>query len=153
MGLRSSRHVALTRHYLRADLSLSRTLLFLLALVGLRARHVELIDWLALVGFTIGYLRTARGSVLSIVPSSFWYGYLVQIGWVLLPLSGLPWLFTGLMTISISFVRMEILRGYGILLLVMGLLGWAYYFTDSTADTFGARSDHIAFGCCSAWVG
>jgi hypothetical protein len=98
------------------------------------------------VGFTIGYLGTAWGSALSIVPSSFWYGYLVQRGWLLLPLSWLPWLFTGLMTISISFVRMEILRGYDILLLVMGLLGWAYYFTHSTADSFGARSDHIAFG-------
>lgn len=120
--------------------------LFLIALVGLHTRCTRLIGWFAGAGFTIGYLGSAWGGLQSFVDISFWYGYLAQRGWLLLPLSWLPWLFASLMMIGISFARMEILRGYSILLLVMGLLGWAYYFTDTTAGIFGVRLGHVVFG-------
>jgi hypothetical protein len=72
--------------------------------------------------------------------------WLSLLAWLDIPL--VWWLqvfLAGLPLVGIAAAGTRTLRGLGILLLVTGALGWAYYVTDEGA-VLAARLAHVGFG-------
>lgn len=97
----------------------------------------------------LGSVLCIAGSAMGVAYAVPWSAFATRQDW----LSALAWLdtplvwwlqvfLTGLPLVGIAAVRARTLRGLGVMLLVMGALGWAYYTTDSGA-ILEARLAHV----------
>jgi hypothetical protein len=122
--------------------------LFLVGLVGL---CVLCEGRLGRIG-KLGLVLSVAGSAMGVAYAVPWSTFAAREDW----LSSLAWLdtpfvwwlhmfLTGLPLVGIAAVGTRTLRDSGILLLVMGVFGWAYYITDSGA-ILEARLAHVALG-------
>jgi hypothetical protein len=122
--------------------------LFLVGLVGLCVLYEGRMGRIGKIGLVLSLTGSAMG-VAYAVP---WSAFATREDW----LSSLAWLdtilvwwlqvfLTGLPLVGIAAVGARTLRGFGILLLVMGACGWAYYITDSAA-ILEARLAHVVLG-------
>ncbi len=121
-------------------------LFFLAGLTGLYVRSRGRLGRLGSVGFTLAFGGASAGSV----------GELAG-GWPV-PALGLVALLIGLMLIGLSAISRRALRGWSALPLVIGLLGFAWAFTDSYGVVEAwARLIHVslgwAFGLCWMLLG
>jgi hypothetical protein len=122
--------------------------LFLLGLLGLCVLCQGRVGRIGKVGLVLALGGSAMG-VGYAVPWSFFAtreDWLSSLAWLDTPL--VWWLqvfLAGLPLVGIAAVGTRTLRGLGILLVVLGALGWAYYVTDSGA-VLEARLAHVGFG-------
>jgi hypothetical protein len=122
--------------------------LFLVGVVGLR---VVCEGRVGRVG-RIGSILSLTGSAMGVAYAVPWSDFAAREDW----LSSLAWLdiilvwwlqvfLTGLPLVGLAAVGTRTLRGFGILLLLTGACGWAYYITDSGA-ILEARLAHVGLG-------
>ena len=119
-------------------------LLFLAGLVGLHARRRGGPNWLRRTGFLLGFLGSGWGVVHGVADIPAWYSYAGGKAGASL-LNWLPLLLSGLTLVGIATIRVKALRSWESLPLVTGVVGWAYYFTDS-GGILQTRPGHVAFG-------
>jgi hypothetical protein len=122
--------------------------LFLVGLAGLYVLCERRAGRIGKVGFVPGMAGSAMGAAYAVPWSAFatrgdWLALLAWLDVVLV-----WWLhitLTGLLVIGVAAVRTRAVRSLGILMLAMGMFGWAYYLTDS-GGIAEARFVHIGFG-------
>jgi hypothetical protein len=135
--------------------------LLLLGFVGLHIRCEARVGALAKAGFDLGFLGSWVGVVRGLENASGWYdayvlGYENSTSFgLLLPwwIEWLPFVFVGLSSVGITTVGTKTPRALSALPLIMGALGWAYYFTDS-GGVVESRPAHVGFGILfsASWV-
>jgi hypothetical protein len=126
--------------------------LFLVGLAGLYTQCNKRVSWLGKVGFVLGLIGSAVGSVRGLEELIGWYGAHVlgytnatARGLLLNPwIDWLPLLFVGLSLVGIATIRTKTLGALRVLPLAMGAFGWAYLFTDS-GGAVETRLGHVAF--------
>jgi hypothetical protein len=127
-------------------------LLFLLGLAGFHAWSRGRTGWwLGWVGFVFGLVGAGLGvayrllDMAGIATTADRYGYAAGKGWPPQLFDWFPWLLVGLTLIGIASVQTRSLRGWTLLPLAMGILGWAYYLSD-VESTGQMRAVHVVFG-------
>ena len=127
--------------------------LFLVGLAGLYTKCTGTVSWLGGMGFVLGFIGSAAGSLQGFKHLIGWYSThvlgstsamargLLVISWI----DWLPVLLTGLSLIGIAAARTKTLGALHTLPLAMGAFGWAYLFTDS-GGAVETRLGHVAFG-------
>jgi len=121
-------------------------LLFLVGLLGFYARRKRSSGWFEWLGLHLGLFGSAWGVVLSFLDVPYWYGYLVAHGWQPRIFEWLIPVLAGLTLAGIGDLKKRASRAHGILLLGIGLLGWAYLLTDSSNGAAEGYPIHAAFG-------
>jgi|SRR5215208_2015533 hypothetical protein len=143
-------------HMLAAAMDLLIDMLLLVGLVGLCAWWREgRTGWLETVGFVFGFaggaLSVAQGIHAFITASGLaepapWYVYIrAASGLPAYVFRWLPMLPIGMIIVGMGAIRVGELRGWGILLLTMGLSSVAYHVTNS-GGVFGTGLAHVLFG-------
>lgn len=127
--------------------------LFLVGLVGLHTWCADRVNWLGEVGFVLGFIGSAAGSMRGLEDLIGWYGThvlgytnLVATGMLLNP--WIDWLFllsAGLLLVGFATTRIKASSALHALPLAMGAFGWAYLLTDS-GGVLETRLGHVSFG-------
>lgn len=129
--------------------------LFLASLIRLYLRiRKQGIGRFGTIGFALSFLGAGLGVVRSVSDLTLWYTFVASKGLLAhLLLDWLFWLLAGLLLIGVATARTRALRQWGVLMLSMGLFGWAYYFTDQ-GGILEARLVHILAGALFSlsWV-
>lgn len=122
-------------------------LLFFVGLLGICHPDTVTWGWLGRIGLAFGLVGAAWGVALSFVDGPSLWGYLAVRDWYArIFFWWLPALLLGVMLAGIGSVGKQESRGYGALLISMGLSGWVYYFTDPPQTLPGAHAIHVVFG-------
>jgi hypothetical protein len=113
-------------------------LLFLVGLSGFYAwSRGRVALRLGQIGFILSCIAAGLGIVYRVMELSGTadaadrFSYLAGKGWTPQLFDWLPWLFTGLVLLGIASTWTGPVRRRDLLPLAMGLLGWAYYLSDS----------------------
>jgi len=111
--------------------------LFLLGLLGLYVHfEKQRVGRVGRMGLVLALVGSAMGAAYAIPWSAFatrgdWLSMLARLDIVLV--WGLEVMLIGVLLAGVAAVEARTSRGLGVLLLAMGLFGWAYYFSDSGA--------------------
>jgi hypothetical protein len=120
--------------------------LFLVVVVGLAVTCARWRGALISMGLILSLIESTLGVVGSVTNLHPVYAYLAESS--RLPQYLFDWLLllqTGLVLTGLAAISNRPLRGIGLLLLAIGVFGWAYSLTDSRA-ILEARSFHVGFG-------